>query len=80
MRAGGADREEFIAAARKQHGILAHMSAEHAAIGKITERDALREIGPGRLGLLAHGRLDIMGNPSQSGNPGGGKRKTRRTA
>jgi hypothetical protein len=33
------------------------MSADHAAVGEVVERDALREIGTGRLRWLAHGRL-----------------------
>ncbi len=45
MRAGRTDREELIVAAREQHGFLAHVPAYHAAIAKIRERDASREIG-----------------------------------
>ena len=57
VRAGRTDGEEFIAAARKQDRFLPDMSADHAAVGEVVERDALREIGTGRLRWLAHGRL-----------------------
>src|SRR5262249_46120446 len=63
MRAGCADREDFITAAREQHGVLANVPADHAAIGKIIERDAAREIGSFRLGLLGgHNVLPIAGS------------------
>src|SRR5258707_14183802 len=58
VRAGRADREEFIAAAREEDWLLAHMSAEHASIGEVIERDSFREIGTRRIRLLcAHGGL-----------------------
>jgi hypothetical protein len=37
MRAGGADRENFIAPAGEQHGLLADVSQQHLAIGKCIE-------------------------------------------
>ena len=40
MRAIGADREELITPARKQYGLLAHVSRKHAAIGEIINGDA----------------------------------------
>ena len=54
MRTRRADREQFVAAAREKHGIVAHMPTHHAAIGNITNRHAAREIRPFRLGLLSH--------------------------
>src|SRR5215831_13534705 len=76
MRAGRADREDFIAAAREQHGVLAHVSADHAAIGKIIEGDAAREIGSFRFGLLGgHNVLPIAGSTGSFG-----WRRTRRHA
>src|SRR5262245_37094589 len=76
MRAGRADREDFIAAAREQHGFLANVPADHAAIGKIIERDAAREIGSFRLGLLGgHNVLPIAGSTGSFG-----WRRTRRHA
>src|SRR4051794_23135810 len=79
VRAARSDREEFIAAACEQNGFLAHVSADHAAVGEIIERDALREVRTRRLRWLAHGRLLTERKPragpsyqSPSGkNPGG---------
>src|SRR4029077_12976041 len=53
VRARRADREQFVAAAREKHRVVAHMPAHHAAIGHVTERHAAREIRPVRLGLLS---------------------------
>jgi hypothetical protein len=52
VRAGRANREQFIAATRQQHGLLAHMPAHHGAVAKISERNPAREIRSLRLGLL----------------------------
>src|SRR6185369_9958114 len=79
VRAARSDREEFIAAACEQHGFLADMSADHAAVSELIERDALREVRTTRLRWLAHGRLLTERKPraglsyqSQAGkNPGG---------
>src|SRR5262249_30411835 len=76
MRAGCADREDFITAAREQHGVLANGPADHAAIGKIIEWDAAREIGSFRFGLLGgHNVLPIAGSTGSFG-----WRRTRRRA
>src|SRR5262249_43905371 len=53
VRAGRADREQFVAAAREKHRVVAHMPAHHAAIGNVTERHAACEVRPFRLGLLS---------------------------
>jgi hypothetical protein len=37
MRTGGADREDLIAPAGEQHGLLADVSQEHSAIGKFID-------------------------------------------
>src|SRR5262249_41970181 len=56
MRTSRADREQFVAMAREQHGVVAHMPAHHAAIGNVTNGHAAGEIRPFWLGLLsAHG-------------------------
>jgi hypothetical protein len=58
MRASGTNREELIAAAGEENGIVTHLPADHASLGNIGQRDALRKIGPLRLGLLCcHGAL-----------------------
>jgi hypothetical protein len=49
VRASRADGAEFVAAAREQDGLFTHVSAEHGSLGKAIERDALREVGSGRL-------------------------------
>src|SRR5262249_42371068 len=46
VRAGRADGEEFLATARQEHGVISDMPGDHAAVGNITERDTLREVGP----------------------------------
>jgi hypothetical protein len=53
VRARRADREQFVAATRQKHRVVAHMPAHHAAIGNVSERNAAREIRPFRLGLLS---------------------------
>src|SRR5262245_51402932 len=53
MRASRADRKKFVPAARKKHGVVAHMPAHHAAIGNVANGHAAREISPFRLGLLS---------------------------
>jgi len=53
--AGRADGKKLAAAAREQHRLLPDMPAEHASVGNVVQRNALREIGPLRLGLLGHG-------------------------
>src|SRR5262245_3023627 len=56
MRTSRADREQFVAMAREQHGVVAHMPAHHAAIGNVINGHAAGEIRPFWLGLLsAHG-------------------------
>ena len=58
MRAGCADREKVIAPARDQHRLVAHVPAEHAAVGDLVERHTLGEIRTLRLRLLGgHGLL-----------------------
>src|SRR5262249_57057283 len=52
MAAGRANREEFIAAAREQHRLVADIPADRPAVGYIRERDATREVRTRRLGLL----------------------------
>ena len=70
MRAGGADREEFIPAAREQHGFLAHVPAHHGPVAKGVERHAAHEIGSFRLGLLgSHERAPNTAAWDQSGAP-----------
>ena len=49
MRAGSAEGEKFVAAPREQHRLFAHVTSEHAAIGKVARRDAEPEIRPGRV-------------------------------
>src|SRR5262249_30935835 len=66
--AGRADREQFVAAAREQHGFLAHMPSEHAAVGHVVERNPAREIRSFRLGLFGgHDALPIETNNQQRG-------------
>jgi hypothetical protein len=70
MRAGRTDRKEFIAPAGDEHGVLAHVSTDHPAIRNGVQRDALRQVGPLRLGLLGgHGPStdDLV---ESSGSPG----------
>ncbi len=56
MGAGGADREHLVAAAREQHRLLADVPGEHAAVRQVTGRNALRQVGTGRLRWrCAHG-------------------------
>jgi hypothetical protein len=50
MRALRPDREHVLPAADEQDGFTAGMADEPAAVGKVGEGDALREIGAGRLG------------------------------
>jgi hypothetical protein len=57
MRAGRADREEFITAAREKHGIVTHMPTNHASVGNIVEQDTHRKIRSFRLGLLGIHRV-----------------------
>ena len=51
MRACRADREHLGPAAHQQHLLVAAMADQLAAIGKIGERDALRQIRPVMLGV-----------------------------
>jgi hypothetical protein len=37
VRTGGADRENLVARAGEQHGLLADVSQEHSAIGKFID-------------------------------------------
>src|SRR5262249_14746789 len=46
VRAGRADGKEFLATVRHEHGVITDMPGDHAAIGDITQRDTLREVGP----------------------------------
>jgi hypothetical protein len=48
VRTDGANCEKLIAAAREQHGLLADVPHEHAAVGKFVDGDSLREVGAGR--------------------------------
>jgi hypothetical protein len=56
MRAGGADREELVAAPREKHGVVADVPGKHPPVRKRVRGDALREIGAFRL-RVAHVRL-----------------------
>jgi hypothetical protein len=49
MRAIGSDREKLIASARKEHGLLAHVSREHASISEVLNGDADCEVGAWRV-------------------------------
>ena len=44
MTADSAKREHFVATAGQQHALIADMAREHAAIGKIVERDTTDKI------------------------------------
>jgi hypothetical protein len=48
MRALGTDREELVAAAREQDGILADVSRDHLSVGQRVDGHARSEIGAGR--------------------------------
>jgi hypothetical protein len=75
VRAGRPDCEDLIAAAGEQNRLLADMPGEHAAVGNLIECNALREIGPGRFGLLgAHGDLLRMRKAIKSSNVSFGQR------
>jgi hypothetical protein len=51
MGTGGTDCEEIVAASPEKHGFFADMPRHHAPIGKAIDRNALREVGTGRVGL-----------------------------
>src|SRR5262249_35589734 len=62
VRAVGADREDVAPAAHQQNLLVSDMADELAAVGELGKRDALREIGAGRLGLiLGHAHLRARG-------------------
>ena len=54
MRAGGADREDFGAAARQQHRLFPDLPDQHRAVGKIALRDSGGEVGILRLVCVCH--------------------------
>jgi hypothetical protein len=51
MATGGADCEEIVAAPHEQHGFFADVPRQHAPVGKAIDRNALRKVGTGRIGL-----------------------------
>ena len=51
MGTGGTDREEIVAALHEQHGFCADVPRRHASVGKAIDRNALRKVGTGRIGL-----------------------------
>lgn len=51
MRARRADREKLVAAACYENRLIADMPYEHASVGKVIDRDAVREIGTRRVRL-----------------------------
>jgi hypothetical protein len=53
VRAGRPDGKQLIPAPREQHGIVADMPADHAAVDKAAQCNPLREIGPFWFGLLS---------------------------
>jgi hypothetical protein len=46
----GCDGEDLSAAARQQHLVVADMADQHAAVGDIGARNALRQVGASGLG------------------------------
>ena len=58
VRAGCADGEHLVAAARQQHLLVADMAEQHGAVGEVGEGNTLAQIGPAGLGvLLSHCKL-----------------------
>jgi len=51
MGTGGTDREEIVAALHEQHGFCADVPRRHASVGKAIDRNALRKVGTGWIGL-----------------------------
>ncbi len=51
MGTGGTDREEIVAAPHDKHRFFADMPRQHAAVGKAIDRNPLRKVGTGRIGL-----------------------------
>ena len=49
MGTSGADREEFIAAARQQDGFFADVPCQHASVGEIIGGDAPLKVRTGRI-------------------------------
>ena len=54
MGAGRADREKFIAPARQQNGLVAHMARQHRAGGEVADRNATGKVGTGGWRCIRH--------------------------
>jgi phage tail tape-measure protein len=62
--AGGADRKDLSAGACQQNGLFADMAGEHASLGQVARRDALRQVRTGWCRLRrAHGDL-LLATPN----------------
>jgi hypothetical protein len=65
-----ADREELVAAAPEQDGVVTDMPGEHVSVREIIDRGSQRQFGTARLRLLcAHYDLRLPPNPPRKVDP-----------